>query len=65
MSDGGSAILLASEDGLRKAGISPSDCVEVVGAEYGCGNLYEDGADLTTMDTAKAVVDRLYAKTGL
>ena len=31
----------------------------------GCGNLYEDAADLSTLDTATAVVSRLYAKTGL
>lgn len=65
VSDGGSAILLASEDGLAKAGIAVSDCVEVVGAEYGCGNLYEDAADLSRMDTARAVVGRLYANAGL
>ena len=33
--------------------------------EYGCGNLYEDAADLTALDTTKAVVDRLWARTGL
>ena len=47
VSDGGSAILLASEDGLKKAGIPLSDCIEVIGAQYGCGNLYEDAADLS------------------
>lgn len=137
-------MLLASEDGLAKAGIPLSNCVEIVGAEYGCGNLYEvrvpstlrrvmmshgvlrqhvplahcarpsmlpstvrrtrpprshdapspppsgrhlrarasptspfrrwfpcrirrseDATDLSQMDTARAVVERLYAKTGL
>ena len=47
VSDGGSAILLASEEGLRRAGIPLADCVEVIGAQYGCGNLYEDAADLS------------------
>lgn len=65
VSDGGSAVLLASEDGLRKAGIPESACVEVAGAEYGCGNLYEDAADFTVMDTAKTVVNRLYNATGV
>ena len=47
VSDGGSAILLASEAGLEKAGIPLSSCVEIVGGEYGCGNLYEDAGDLS------------------
>jgi len=65
VSDGASAILLASEEGLRKAGIPMSECVEVIGAAYGCGNLYEDAADLAVMDTAAAVVGRLYRETDL
>ena len=65
VSDGGSAILLASEEGLRKAGIPMSDCVEVIGAQYGCGDLYSDSEDLSVMDTAQAVVRRLYEKSGL
>ena len=65
VSDGASALLLASEDGLAKAGIPMSACVEIIGAEYGCGNLYEDPADLSRMDCATAVVNRLYARTGL
>jgi hypothetical protein len=39
VSDGGSALILATEEGLRKAGIALSSCVEVIGNEYGCGNL--------------------------
>ena len=31
VSDGGSGMVLATEDGLRKLGKSPSDCVEVIG----------------------------------
>jgi acetyl-CoA acyltransferase len=65
VSDGGSAILLASEAGLREAGIRESDCVEIVGAEYGCGDLYTDATDPSVLDTAKAVVGRLYQRTGL
>mmetsp|Transcript_68652 Transcript_68652/g.192439 ORF Transcript_68652/g.192439 Transcript_68652/m.192439 type:complete len:426 (+) Transcript_68652:67-1344(+) len=65
VSDGASAIILANEDGLRKAGIDPSSCVEILQCETGCGNLFEDPPDLTVMDTAKAVVSRLYAKAGV
>merc|ERR1711870_15902 len=65
VSGGASALILATEDGLKKAGIPMSSCVEIIGSEYGVGNLYEDAKDLSTMDTAKAVVDRLYSKTNL
>merc|ERR1712217_65535 len=65
VSDGGSALILVTEDGLKKAGIPMSQCVEIIGNEYGIGNLYEDAGDLSSMDTAKAVVNRLYNKTNL
>ena len=64
VSDGASCVLLATEEGLQKAGVSESAAAELVGVEYGCGNLYEDAADLAEMDTARAVVGRLYEKTG-
>lgn len=65
VSDGASAIILANEEGLKKAGIDESSCVELVHTETGCGNLYEDAADFTVMDTAKAVVNRAYEKAGV
>ena len=63
VTDGGSALLLCSEEGLQQAGISQSDCVEIVGLEYGCGNLWEDAKDLAVMDTTQNVVSRLFAGT--
>mmetsp|Transcript_147560 Transcript_147560/g.474057 ORF Transcript_147560/g.474057 Transcript_147560/m.474057 type:complete len:429 (+) Transcript_147560:56-1342(+) len=65
VSDGASAIILANEAGLEKAGIDKSTCVEIVQCEMGIGNLYEDTADLTVMDTAKAVVSRVYQRAGV
>ncbi|CAD7956372.1 unnamed protein product [Amoebophrya sp. A25] len=63
VSDGGSCIVMANENGLKGIG-KGADLVELVASEYGCGNLYEDPKDLAEMDTCKAVVDRLYARTG-
>lgn len=65
VSDGASAIVLANEEGLKKAGIDESSCVEVLQCDWGCGNLYEDPADFTVMDTAKAVVARVYQQAGI
>eukprot|EP00397_Hematodinium_sp_SG-2012_P029771 GEMP01031480.1.p1 GENE.GEMP01031480.1~~GEMP01031480.1.p1 ORF type:complete len:429 (+),score=92.04 GEMP01031480.1:30-1289(+) len=63
VSDGASAIILASEEGVQKAGLKLSDCVEVLGAEYGAGDLFADPEDFTVLDTTKTVVNRLYKNT--
>lgn len=65
VSDGGSAMIMVSEEGLKKLGKSPSDCVEVVGADWGTGDLWHDPPDLTQMSTTKAVVARLFSSTGM
>merc|ERR1712118_67606 len=65
VSDCAAALILVSEEGLQKLGKSKSDAVEVIGAEYGAGDLYNDAADMTKMDTTAAVVSRLYQNTGL
>lgn len=65
VSDGASALLLCTEEGLRETGVKAEDAAEIVGLEYGCGNLWEDAPDLSRMDTAHAVVSRLYEQTGL
>lgn len=64
VSDGASAIVLASEEGLRKSGFTPVDSVEVIGIEHGVGDLFSDPEDFTSMDVTKSVVQRLFAKTG-
>mmetsp|Transcript_58522 Transcript_58522/g.117143 ORF Transcript_58522/g.117143 Transcript_58522/m.117143 type:complete len:421 (-) Transcript_58522:354-1616(-) len=65
VSDGGAGCIFASEEGLRKMGRSPSDCVEVVGNDYGVGDLWSDPPDLTEMTTIKTVVRRLLASHGI
>lgn len=59
VSDGGAACIFASEEGLKRMGRSTSDCVEVLGLDYGVGDLWTDPPDLTEMTTIKVVVDRL------
>lgn len=63
VSDGGAACVFASEEGLKKLGKSPSDCVEILGLDYGVGDLWSDPTDLTEMTTIKHVVGRLMADT--
>jgi acetyl-CoA acyltransferase len=50
VSDGGAAMVLASEEGLRKLGINPSDCVEVCSYRVAADNLCVDG-DILRMET--------------
>merc|ERR1719305_1906455 len=56
VSDGGSAAIFCSEDGLRSAGISPADAVEVLDVDYGCGDLWSTAESLEEMATTRAVV---------
>lgn len=61
VSDGGAACVVASEEGVKRLGKQLSDCVEVVGNDYGAGDLYSDPDDLTEMATIKTVVRRMMA----
>jgi acetyl-CoA acyltransferase len=56
VSDGGSALILVSEEGLRKLGKTPDDAIELVALAQATGNLWVDGdpTRLTTTATAAA-----------
>jgi acetyl-CoA acyltransferase len=64
VSDGGAALILVSEDGLKKLGKSLSDAVELVGIGHATGNLYED-SDPLTLDTTAAAANRAYGMAGV
>lgn len=64
VSDGASALLLLSEEGLRALGRSPADAIEVVGVGHAVASLYEDG-DLTRLSTTAAAAARAYAQAGI
>eukprot|EP01062_Namystynia_karyoxenos_P025738 TRINITY_DN20180_c0_g1_i1.p1 TRINITY_DN20180_c0_g1~~TRINITY_DN20180_c0_g1_i1.p1 ORF type:complete len:440 (+),score=149.45 TRINITY_DN20180_c0_g1_i1:69-1322(+) len=64
VSDGAAAAIVASEQGLRKLGLSPSECVEVAAVEQATGDLFTDG-DLTRLVTVGAAAQRAYAAAGL
>lgn len=64
VSDGGSALIVVSEEGLRKLGKTPDDAVELMHVEVATGNLYED-LDPTRMETTEVAAARTYAATGL
>lgn len=64
VSDGGSAMIVVSEEGLRKLGKTEADAIEVTHVELATGNLYED-LDPTRLETTEIAAQRAYAATGL
>jgi acetyl-CoA acyltransferase len=64
VSDGGAAVILASEEGLKKLGIDPVNCVELLGYSVATSPLGQV-KDFTELDNTKVAADRLYAETGL
>ena len=64
VSDGGAAMIVVSEEGLKSLGKTTSDAIELVGFSQTTGNLYEDG-DPTVMDATKVAAERAYAAAGI
>lgn len=64
VSDGGAALVMVSEAGLKALGKSVADAVEVLTVQVATDNLYKDGA-LEAFETTKAAAARAYAQTGL
>lgn len=64
VSDGGSALVLVSEAGLRKAGKTPADVVEVVAYGHATGPI-EGPADLLEMETTRAAAVEAYEAAGI
>ena len=65
VSDGASAIVVVSEEGLKRCGIPMSEAIEVVGigmAEY---NITKDPTELTVLETTIAAVKKVFESTGL
>ena len=64
VSDGASAVILATEEGLAKLGVKPEDCVEILSyghATSGLGNVEE----LTRLSNAEAAAATAYADAGI
>jgi acetyl-CoA acyltransferase len=64
VSDGASALLLVSEEGLRAMGKTPADAIELLAYGHSTASLYEDG-DLTRMDTTASAAQKAYAAAGV
>jgi acetyl-CoA acyltransferase len=64
VSDGGSALIVVSEEGLRKLGKTEADAIEVVSLAHTTGDLWSDD-DERALHTTAAAAERAYADAGL
>jgi acetyl-CoA acyltransferase len=60
VSDGASAMVVVSEEGLRKLGKTPDDATELLAAVHATGDLYQDSPPLR-METTETAARRAYA----
>ena len=64
VSDGASAVVLATEDGLAKLGLSTDDCTELIGYGHSVRPLGVVG-DLTELGTTKRAAQQMYKESGI
>jgi acetyl-CoA acyltransferase len=64
VSDGGAAIILATEEGLKKLGKSPADCIELTSYAIATNPLGQV-TDFTELSTTKKAADEAYADAGI
>lgn len=64
VSDGASAMVLVSEVGLKRMGLTEADAVEIVGTGHAVSSLFEDG-DLTQLTTVGKATGRAMAGAGI
>src|SRR4030042_4144946 len=65
VSDGGSALVFASEKGLEKIGVDPKDAVEVIAYAQVQDNLITAPPDLTRLSTCEQAAKKVYERAGI
>ena len=65
VSDGASAIAIASEEGLERAGIAKGDAVEIVGFGQAEADLTTPPPDLTRLETTRRAVEMALVSAGI
>jgi acetyl-CoA C-acetyltransferase/acetyl-CoA acyltransferase len=65
VSDGGAAVVITSEEGLQKAGKSPSEAVRLVGFGHAVDDLTQPPEDQTVLATTKRAVGDALAMAGI
>jgi acetyl-CoA acetyltransferase len=65
VSDGGAALVFASEEGLKKLGVEKKDAVEVVSYAQVQDNITKAPPDLTKLTTCQIAAQRAYERAGI
>lgn len=65
VSDGGAALVFASEEGLKKLGVDKKDAVEVVAYGQVQDNLTTPPPDMTKLSTCEIAAKRAYERAGI
>jgi acetyl-CoA acetyltransferase len=65
VSDGASALIFASEEGLKKIGIDKKDAIEVVGWGQSQADISKKPEELTRLTTTRSSVKKAYEMSGL
>jgi acetyl-CoA acetyltransferase len=65
VSDGAAAVLILSEEGLKRTGIAKKDAVEIVGWGTSVADITKLPEDPTTLATSRAAVQKAYAMAGI
>jgi acetyl-CoA C-acetyltransferase len=65
VSDGGSAIIIASEEGLKKLNIDHKDAIELVSMGIAVDDLKRPPLDLTKLTTTQKAVEKAYESGGI
>mmetsp|Transcript_13754 Transcript_13754/g.20837 ORF Transcript_13754/g.20837 Transcript_13754/m.20837 type:complete len:417 (+) Transcript_13754:42-1292(+) len=65
VSDGASAMIVANEEGLKKLGLTPDQCTEILTIEVSTGDIYSDPEDYTNMDVTAHNAKKAFKTTGL
>lgn len=65
VSDGASSLVVLSEEGLKRCGISKQDVVEIIGVGEAEDNIAEAPKDLTVLSTTERAVAKALAQAGI
>ncbi len=65
VTDGGSAVVVTSAEGLKKLGVPPADAVEIAGFGIAVADITRPPEDLTRLDTTRQAVQKAYRMSGL
>jgi acetyl-CoA acetyltransferase len=65
ISDGYAAMILATEDGLNKLGVTKKDCVQIAGYAQATDSLLKEGRDVLRPAGALGAMRRAYAMAGV